>query len=165
MREDELVGNSGLPARSRPAWTTAAATLGLALTVAVVANAAGAETFLQPPPARPAISQSAGVTPLFRVRDMTPGRRYTACVDVAVRSPGHHARVFLAGQDIRGRLAPALELAVEAGPASGTADCPAFTGAQVYRGTVAALGSAKAAPTATGWAPSGDATWRFKFTV
>src|SRR4051794_26530476 len=132
MREDELVGNSGLPARSRPAWTTAAATLGLALTVAVVANAAGAETFLQPPPARPAISQSGGVTPLFRVRDMTPGRRYTACVDVAVRSPGHHARVFLAGQDIRGRLAPALELAVGGRPARGAGGRPALPAGPGY---------------------------------
>src|SRR4051794_15139403 len=132
MGKDEVGDTSVLPAGSRPAWMTAAATLGLALTVAAVANVAGAEAFLQPPPARPAISQSGGVTPLFRVRGMTPGRHYTACVDVAVRSPGRDARVFLAGQDVRGRLAPALELAVGGRPARGAGGRPALPAGPGY---------------------------------
>ncbi len=162
-----MVSGSVLPAdaraKSRPAWATAAVTAGLVLITAVVANAAGAQSLLQAPPARPAIAQSGGVTPLFRLRGMTPGRHYTACVDVAVHSPGRGARVFLAGQDVRGELAPALQLAVVAGPATGPARCSAFNAPSVYRGTVAALGTKVVAP--TGWSPRGDATWRFRFTV
>jgi hypothetical protein len=163
MVEDEADGASVLPARSRRPWTALVALAGLALMAAVVANAAGAAALFQPARARPAIAQSAGVTPLFRLRGMSPGRHYTACVDVAVRNPGRGARVYLSGQDVRGRLASALHVVVAAGPVSRPVRCSAFTAPARYRGTVAALGTRPAA--ATGWAPRWNARWRFKFTV
>jgi len=163
MVEDEAVAAPAPTSAERATRLTASAVAGAAATLAVLAGAAGASPALLPDPGRPSIAQSAGVAPLFRVQGMSPGDRYTACVDVAVRNPGHAARVFLAGQDVRGSLAGALRLSVQAGPADG-ASCADFAAAPIYDGSVAELG-AGSSPAATGWTPAGDATWRFKFTV
>jgi len=151
------------PVATGSPWPAAAVALVAVSGVMLLAQAAGAIGLL-PADRRPAVSTSAGVTPLFRVTGLAPGEQRRACVDVQVSNAGRTPRVFFAGQDLRGSLAPALGLEVDAGPAGGT-DCARFVGRLVFRGTVASLAADDSGRPVTGWHPGRDATWRFRLTV
>jgi len=152
------------PVATGSPWPAAAVALVAITAVMVLAHAAAAVGLLGAADRRPAVSTSAGITPLFRVTGLSPGEQRQACVDVQVRNAGRTPRIFFAGQDVRGALAPALELEVDAGPADGTG-CAQFTGGSVFRGTVASLAADPTGRAVTGWRPDLDGTWRFRITV
>jgi len=152
------------PVATGSPWPAAAVALVAITAVMLLAHAAGAVGLLGSDDRRPDVSTSAGITPLFRVSGLSPGAGRQACVDVQVRNAGRTPRVYFAGQDVRGSLAPALELEVDAGPADGTG-CRRFAGPAVFRGTLASLAADPTGRPVTGWQPDQDGTWRFRITV
>ena len=102
--------------------------------------------------------------PLFKLKDMAPGRRYERCIVIAADSAGSVVRFAVGG--VSGTLTPWLR--VEGTTGTGTSrTCDDFVseGTAFYNGSLAALNSGGAEGVPTGWVPSGPERRTFRLAV
>jgi hypothetical protein len=97
---------------------------------------------------------------------MAPGRRYTQCLQIGARSADSRDMVRVGASDVSGDLAASLRLTIEIGEGGRFGDCAAFTGTELFTGTLDDLAAAGAGEgIATGWQPAAQADRSFRITA
>ncbi len=100
----------------------------------------------------------AGGQAMFTGQMLTPGIPVSRCITVTAAESG---TVTLAATDLTGLLVDDLTVTVDRGSGGSFGDCAAFTGGQIFSGTLRSLANG----VATGWNPALERESAFRITV
>jgi hypothetical protein len=105
-----------------------------------------------------------GDHPLFPgTQPLVPGRTRSACMSVGAAGAAPGDAVYVSATGVGGALADYLQLTVELGSGGSYGDCTAFTGAQVWSGSLSDLAAASTGSgIPTGWDPSAQPVRSFR---
>ncbi len=155
-----------MPGRRISRVARAAAAVGVAVLCALALPAAGPAYAQEPNPVS-VWTDATGA--LFNATNLTPGTTLTTCVAVSYSAPGATS-LRMAAPAATGDLGEYLDLQVSAGVGGGYGDCAAFSGDDVYFGTLAGFASeypdpASGLPLNSSSSTSGTVTVRVTITL